>query len=605
MHGNAAKGAPHPINYQGFIADNSIQLWNKIPTSEDAISSLGEQLGLIHTATNQKLSLKYSEMSVEDFKKLMDNESTAIDDLFTRNEGFLQRESHLSLGPVTLAQPGIYQHILEAIDQAKETAFVDIFWMGGSIGVQLAKALMKKTLANPQFKVYIITDTVNRFNYGTQLDTVYRYIRAFSEKFPQRSFYIVPASLDLKRTALPEFVDLLFTNSTVNLSQKNVALDPLFADHRFNLIGKSDHSKVVVIDGKNPNDGKAFVGSKNWTDASGGIATDEVAEIQGPAVAAILNHYYYDVIEGFLLESRKGNYILDHFAAQFPQEKSKSKYQAIQYLIAGIDVLNRYESDNIFVKQIPYVEKGSDTIALGQNNIYGTETSAVDQNIHAILQAKEQIIIDDQFLYDPFIASALKTAITKHNVKVYLMLESLTAVGDDSKLMAHVPNNLFLPELIALGAKAKWKEVPKDMANTILATKEKYGHLLAPEFHLKSITVDGVRENEYALCQQDQPSLRHHDTVPALITGSANKDVMTMTGGFREYQVLLYSESAVLRHDCIFWSRWQSAHETIATDGLDFELPPEAKNIDVGQEDFLNILRMVFFSTYNFTKDYF
>jgi phosphatidylserine/phosphatidylglycerophosphate/cardiolipin synthase-like enzyme len=599
------KGAPHPISYQGFIDGNKVDLWNRVSLTEDAITSLGQQLELIHTSVNDKIAKKYAEMTVEDYKNAMDNESAAVSDLFTRKEGFLQRDSHLSLIPISLSQPSIFQKVLETIDAAKETVFIDIFWMGGSIGVQLAKTLMKKTIENPEFQVFIITDTENRFNYGIQTDIVYKYMRAYSEKFPQKYFYILPANINLKRTALPEFVDLLFTNSTVNFAKSNENLDPIFAGNRFNLVGKSDHSKVVIVDGKNANLGTAFVGSKNWTDASGGIATDEVAQIHGPAVAAIQNHFYYDILEAFKMEDRSTTYLTDQIQFKLSGQKVDNKFKGIQLLLAPIDILDRWNNVNLYQKQIPYVEKGTDTIATAQNNIYGTETSAIDQNIHLILQAREQLIIDDQFLYDPFIARAIKTAIVEHKVRVYIMLEPLTSLGNDNKVMAHVPNNLFLPELVRLGAQVKWKIVPQGIAKTILSTQAKHGHYLAPEFHLKSLTIDGVRENEFELCQSDNPSLKHHKTIGALITGSANKDVMTMTGGFREYQILAYSDDAVVRHDCIFWSRWNNSAETESTDGLDFELPPEAKDLGLDQEGFINVLRMVFFSTYNFTKDFF
>ncbi|MCC6137647.1 MAG: hypothetical protein IT287_03380 [Bdellovibrionaceae bacterium] len=599
------RGAPYAYSFQGIIGGNSVQLFNKVPTTDYSVEFLGKQLFAVHNNFNKTLSKKYVEMTVEDFKQAMTSEEAAVKELFSRTEGFATREGHYSLGPISTGQQGIFQRVLEQIDAAKESVFIDIFWMGGSIGVQLAKTLMQKTIDNPNFKVIIISDEENNFSYGTELSVVYNYMRAYSEKFQNKHFYILPANIDLKRTSLPEFVDLLFTNSTINLAKKNNQLDALYAADKFNLIGKSDHTKVVVVDGKNPDLGVAFVGSKNWTDSSGGIATDEVAQISGPAVAVILNHFYYDVLEAFIQESGKSTYVQTHINSKLSGEKVSSLHHGIQMLLEPIDILQRWSDISPAKVVVPYVEKGTDSISTAQNNIYGTETSTIDQNIHVILQAREQLIIDDQFLYDPYIVGAIKTAIKKHNVKVYIMLEPLTGVGATSKVMAHVPNNLFLPELIAIGAKVKWKKVPASIEKAILAVKDKYNESLAPEFHLKSMTVDGVRADETGLCNSNEPSLKHHTTVPALVTGSANKDVMTMTGGFREYQVLIYGESAVVRHDCLFWARWNNPQETEETNGLDFEVPPEATQAGLDQEGFLNVLRMAFFSTYNFSKDFF
>lgn len=598
------RGAPHAYTFMAPIGGNKVQLWNKVPTVDYAVEFLGKQLAAVHNGVNRTLNKKYSEMTIDDFKSVMTSEEEALNGLFSRVEGFANREANYTLGPISTGQQGIYQRLLEQIDNAKESVFVDIFWMGGSIGVQLAKTLIKKTIENPNFKVIIISDEENNFDYGTQLNVVYNYMRAYSEKFPNRYFYIAPANIDLKRTSLPEFVDLLFTSSTINLAKKNDQLDSLYAADKFNLIGKSDHTKVVIVDGKNPELGIAFVGSKNWTDSSGGIATDEVAEINGPAVAAILNQFYYDVLEAFVQEDRRSDYVKMQIQAKLSGEKVSSTHQGIRMLIEPIDVLERWNKTPLEQVKLPYIEKGSDVISTAQNNIYGTETSTLDQNIHVILQAREQIIIDDQFLYDPFVVQALKTAITKHKVAVYIMLEPLTGV-DGKVVMGHVPNNLFLPELVALGAKVKWKKVPDSLQKAIAAVKAQYDQTLSPEFHLKSITVDGVRAGEVDVCNSSNPSLKHHKTIPALITGSANKDVMTMTGGFREYQVLVYSEEAVVRHDCIFWARWNSNQESVETNGLDFLVPPEAVQAGLDEENFLNVLRMVFFSAYNFSKDFF
>lgn len=599
------RGAPHAYSFQAPIEGNLVQLWNRVPSNETTIEFLGKQLYAIHNSTHRTLNKKYVDMTVEDYKSAMVSEEDAVKNFFTRLEGFATREGHYSLGPVSLGQQGIFQRVLENIDKANESVFIDIFWMGGSIGVHLAKTLMQKTIENPDFQVVIISDEENNFAYGPQMNVVYNYMRAYSEKFKNKYFYIMPANIDLKRTSLPEFVDLLFTNSTVNLAKQNDQLDSLYAADKFNLIGKSDHTKVIVVDGKNPDSGTAFVGSKNWTDSSGSIATDEVAEINGPAVAVILNNFYYDVLEAFLQENQKSTYVKDQIAAKLSGEKVHSLHHGVQMLLDPIDIMKRWSGISPSKVDFPFVAKGQEVIIPGQNNIYGTETSTLDQNIHAILQAREQIIVDDQFLYDPYVVQALKMALVKHKVKVYIMLEPLTSVGSTSKVMAHVPNNLFLPELVAAGAQVKWKKLPSTMEKAILHVKAQYNESLAPEFHLKSLTVDGVRANETDLCNSESPSIKHHKTIPALITGSANKDVMTMTGGFREYQVLIYGEQAVIRHDCIFWSRWNNPNDSIETNGLDFEIPPEARQAGLDEESFLNVIRMVFFSTYNFTKDFF
>lgn len=601
-------GAPFPISFTGYVGGNSVKLWNQVPMSDIAIESLGQQVNLVLTAVQPDLNKPYLEMSVEDFKSIMPTPESAITDVFSRKEGFLTKEAHLSLGPINASRQGIFGRVLESIKDAEESVFIDLFWMGGSIGMNLAKELFKKVNQNPDFTVYIITDTENKFNYGPELDVIYNYMRAFSEKFTEKNFYIAPAHLNLKRTALPEFIDLLITNNVVNDVQNSDSFKNLLANDGFHLLAKSDHTKVFVIDGKNPEIGTAFVGSKNWTDSSGGVNFDEVAEVQGPATAVILNSFYYDTLEAYELDTQRGGVMTsNHTSAKFSEIKSFR--QRVQKLMEGMDVLDRHKYKSLSTANIdvPYLERGTSVVAPAQNNIYGTEMSAIEQNIQLILGAKKQIIVDDQFLYDPSIIEALKVAKTKNNVEIYVMLESLKALDAESDVAAHIPNNLFVPELVKMGIPVKWQLTPERIKNAVLKDKNKYGnHTLSTTFHIKSLTVDGVLKENSESCNSEEPLLGSDYMVPAIITGSANKDVMTMSGGFREYQILAFDKSAVAKHDCLFWARWNDDRLSQTTDGLDFELPEQAHELGItDKETFLNTLRMVLFAPYNFTKDFF
>lgn len=141
------------------------------------------------------------------------------------------------------------------------------------------------------------------------------------------------------------------------------------------------------------------------------------------------------------------------------------------------------------------------------------------------------------------------------------------------------------------------------------AIREDHGrfnnHLLTTTFHLKAISVDGVSFHNQQTCQSEDKHVLDSMNQPILITGSANKDVMTMSGGFREYQVAIYDKETVATHDCLFWSRWNNPQSTESTDGLDFQLPEQALQLGItDKEKFLSVLRQLFFSPYNFTKDF-
>jgi phosphatidylserine/phosphatidylglycerophosphate/cardiolipin synthase-like enzyme len=611
-------GAPFPITYSGYVGGNKVELFNHTNIAPADTAVVSEQLELLLTAKAPGTDKLYQNLSVDDFKNLMNTPEEAVSKFFTEEEGFKYGAEHAAFTPISISRHGIFGEVLNSIESAEESVFIDVFWIGGTIGVNLAKTLMNKVIKNPEFKVYIITDNENKFGYGSELDLVYNYLRAFSEKFTDKHFYIAPANVGLKRTALPEFIDLLITDTTVTDFQKSSGVRGLLQNDGFHLLAKSDHTKVFVVDGKNTDHGKAYVGSKNWTDSSGAVNIDEVAKIEGPAVQLILNSFYYDVLESFdnskEVSTMAGGLstselVRDHIKAKFPEHIGDYRH-GLKQLLSGMDVIgrNRFKNPISYTNiNVPYKKhpNGKSVVAPAQNNIYGTEVSAVEQNVQAILSAKQQILIDDQFLYDPQVIEALKVAATVNKVKVYVLMETLQAVNALNNVAAPIPNNLFVPDLVRLGIPVKWMLAPPHLKDAVISSFEKYGRILSTTFHVKSIGIDGVLESDQASCNFEEPVVSTDEKAPLLITGSANKDVMTMSGGFREYQVAVYDAEATARHDCLFWSRWNSS-SAIMTDGMDFDLPQQA--IDAGfteKEKFLEALKVVLFSAYNFTKDFF
>ncbi len=623
-------GAPFPVSFSGFVGGNKVTLHNLLPDKPRAILDLGDQLHLMLSAQAPGLEKKYKDLTIEDFKLLMDTPEAALTELFTTAEGFRNTHesknmSHFSdsvLGPIGGDILGTYATMLQAIREAEESVFVDIFWMGGSIGMNLAKELFKKVIEDPDFTVIVITDNENKFQYGHQLDMVYRYMRAFAEKFSNKNFYITPTQINLKRTALPEFADLLITKNVVEDLSANNNVKTLLESDGFHLLAKSDHSKVLIVDGKQPTGGRAFVGSKNWTDSSGGVNRDQVAEVQGPATAIILDSFYYDVYEAFVLDTDPllgGEMVKNHISRKFGDDAPT--IASIKKLLTPIDVLNRTTGAVL----IDYEPIGDSVIAMAQNNIYGTEMSAIEQNIQLILGAKHQILIDDQFLYDPQIIDALKFAKEQNKVDIYVLVESLLGYPKDEsgsylfdasgvlryqpEMGVQVPNNLFVPELASLGIPTKAYHRPDHVVAAISEDQRRHQQshpLLGATFHLKSLSVDGVMRADSDTCNDITGAIfsEKDNSAPAAVSGSANKDIMTMSGGFRESQITTYDFSSVADHDCLFWQRWD--HHSMASTGLEFELPKQADQMGItDKQTFLNTIRQIVFSTYNFTKEHF
>ena len=124
------------------------------------------------------------------------------------------------------------------------------------------------------------------------------------------------------------------------------------------------------------------------------------------------------------------------------------------------------------------------------------------------------------------------------------------------------------------------------------------------EYHMKTISVDGF----------DPAGQRVTTDAPAvLISGSANKDHMTMYGAFREMQAEMYDQrgcstvngeevcGAVAKADKIFWSRWNAPADqdgSVPIGPFNFEIPPQVQLVfkktlgrDMSKPEFIKYMR--------------
>ncbi|MBL6991482.1 MAG: hypothetical protein ISR65_16985 [Bacteriovoracaceae bacterium] len=606
------KGPGFVKSYAGYIEGNNVELLTQNPYHEGMIQYLGELQEKFNTTKNPVSGKKYVEMGVEDFKAVMKTPGDALSKLFTKEEGFptdfdenADNFHQLFSSKVPHAnQKNIFGEILKAIDSAQESVFIDVFFYGGTMGVYLSKKLIKKVQENPKLKVFIVTDMVNNLGYKKELDVAYNYIRAYAEKFPQSGITVLPANIYLKRTALPDFMDLLVNDNNLKHLMDSDALKEYAQQLSTYPNAKSDHSKVYIIDGKNPKKAVAFIGSKNLTDSSGSIAYDEMVKVQGPAALLIQDSYYYDLYEAMSLDMDKTT------SATGSSSSADNKDKLIKNRLSFVDVMGRGGS-NYLNKRFVAKKRGDTLLQIGQNNVYGTIRSPLAQDIDAILHAKKQIIISDQFVYEPQVVSALMYAASKsiargRDLKIYIMMASLTDPRNLDKPFGHIPNNLLLEDLLSIKGrdgtpfmKIKWKKVPDSDAAALKAVAAANNALLAPEYHLKSISVDGIIDASQ--CQTSNPESTI-EGLPTLISGSANKDNMTMSGGFREFQLVLFDKASTVKHDCLFWSRWNDPDNSIWAKPDDFKVPQSMTEKGITPRKLRHILRSIFLNGYNFDE---
>lgn len=612
----------------GYIGGNKVELLTQNIYDKAFIEYLAPFTHKVQNA-NSSLGKPYSQMTVEDFKSLMKDEKGAVTDIFSKAEGFPQEEHAIWSKTKANQEKNMYGHMMEAMKQAEQAIFIDVFFIGGSVGISLAKQLMALSQAKPNLHIYVLNDRKNPLGYDKEMRPAYNYLRAYAEKFPASRIMVTEPRIDLKRTSYPNFMDTLLTDETLRKTLGTSSQD-FKVKMGFYPKAKSDHSKIVVVDPKSSK-GIAFVGSKNFTDSSGAVSYDEVVKIQGPAVAAVTDSYYYDLLEAVAELQTTAPAYLKNLAQRSAKSSAQDAIGMAKDILRPMDILNRTDSNylnNINSSEalkIPAV--GNTIVAIGENNVYGTIRSALSQDVYAIMNAKKQIIISDQFMWDETVIKALREKVRKDMIPVYVLLGAQDDITDPAKNFVRIPNVVFLNDLLATGKiKIKWKKTPTEDGVGLTNVKNKYGVMLSPEYHLKGISVDGVTAEQRGMCAQlsndkqvvwdlnqvQKLKSAMQGQVPALISGSANKDTMTMLGGFREFQVMIFDAEATIKHDCLFWARYEDPDHAINVAGSNgrvnydlIMLPKEVTDKGITGPLFNEILKRIMTGAYNTTGEYF
>ncbi len=656
-------------NASGKIGGNKVELLVQIPRSAEYYDDIGKRTIAFRDLKCGANNILYRDMDASHYSELFSSRNkeqrrAAIEGIYTEIPPGMKEAvtaNHPSL--VKNAENGeenTFYKLYNSIKSAQHTIFIDVFFLGGSLGATFAKMLVEQSLAKKDLKVFIIHDSFNSLGFETEMKTVKEFLKAYSlTEDAKGRFFIVRPYLDAKNGSLPPFMDFL-TDKTIKTVFENPLYKSTFGDLPFYLKGKSDHSKVFIVDGAA--NGTAFVGSKNLTDSSGGIAYDEVISVKGPAVAAIQNSYYYDLLEAISHDEDyqralmgKANADALAWKVQVANSILKSSDPRKSFDLLDREATSKDGEFAIVAKKNRLLQNTlpeNAVIAIGQNTVYGFERTPLIQDIKAILEAKRQIIINDQFLYDPYIVRALIAAKKRNpSLKIYALLAQIDHPIDlrnQSKQMARMPNVLFLHDMLSSEndqgnpIQIKWKTEPeyqtKVLENIVNISSapvngvDPSAVILSPEFHLKAISIDGVSETNSERCQSvvalefnEESQERNQESKEAkrfepnpdevealkkevsansyLVVGSANKDNMTMLGGFREFQLGVTDRNATVRHDCSFWNRWKLMSAPVNND-RDFLLPEGVRAKGLNAEDFLQVLKEAFLGIYEFQVEY-
>lgn len=541
----------HVISQTGWIPGNKVTYLNTTPSNDELFHLLKPKAFLVRNLYplngNGQLNYFYSKRPEQ---------------VFTKEEGFFTPEND----PVWNANTGIFYELKQAILKADDTIFIDIFFLGGTVGVSLAKLLIQQMEKKPNLKILILRDNINHLTFEKDMKPVFNFLLAYSLKHPKQ-LVISPSHINSHKSGLPSYLSSYINEDWLQLVGINTSMKESLSPVHVGV--KSDHSKVMVVDAKGPNP-LAFVGSKNWIDASGSICHDDVAMVTGPAALVIQDDYYFDMFYALRFEINETT--IDRWASQGWSNNLYQPSQVLNQKIINIlkpfDLLNRNEKAVANpIQKIMTPIKGNTTLRTGMNNVDSTVMSALDQNIQAILFAKKRIFINDQYVFDRNIINALLIAKRKNpTLEIKLIMEPVV----DSPIPG-MPNLLYADLLAKEGIQIKLK-------NKTTGDLE-----IRQDFHMKTLSVDG----QY------------------VIVGSANKDFNTMYGAFREEQLDIFDPKATTVHDQLFIERWSNPYETseIFTQ-YKFTLPSSLKGVDgktLTPEHFVSLLRSAISILFDFT----
>jgi phosphatidylserine/phosphatidylglycerophosphate/cardiolipin synthase-like enzyme len=549
----------HPgsvISRTGFIPGNKVTTLNKNLTNwdDDYRTALEDTYVRIVKKYEDRWGKKTDQQMIEEMLVILKTSTRPFEDIF--NEG--QDDPALNVDTNVVWQSGgqteiddnrTFPAILRAIRSAESTIFVDLFFWGGTMGISLTKEIIKQLEAKPGLKLVFLHDNINHYGHRAEMGPVFNLLRAYMILHPDKAL-VLPSYVLKNVTGFPDFVDELVSDS--NLSKYGL-------DEKFSLYlkAKSDHSKVIVIDGDRPDRHPvAFVGSKNMTDISGAVCNDEVIRVEGPAASVLLDNYWNDLYEGLKLDWRLSDFMGAYYEKISTNGWAKDfgtggdRIKRIKGMLAPVDLLKRYETadDGEAGSLVPNLKVrvfGEDKVRIGENTVKSLITSVLTQNLMVILSAKKQILIKEQLLYDTRLIRALIKK-KSEGVDVKVILEGFDYPGSAYPGM---PNLLYLNHMKKNGIEVRWK----------LNGDSKY---LPPEYHGKTISVDGVSSEGEIIAS----------SAHALVVGSANKDYMTMKGAFRETQLEVFNREAQRVHDEAFWKDWndqEKGSEEASTAGFE------------------------------------
>jgi phosphatidylserine/phosphatidylglycerophosphate/cardiolipin synthase-like enzyme len=409
--------------------------------------------------------------------------------------------------------------ILSLIRNAKHTIFLDVMLFGGVWGAEIVREML---VANRErgVEIVFVRDNKNLFWFKAEIEPVWsRMIRAGAR---------TPGVLALRSDMTSRRGDFPFMVDVFN--QLGGAPKAMGGD----LAGTSDHSKVLIVDGFNEH-AAAYVTSKNFSDFNY-INYDEGVVIHGPA-AGMLQVNYVDDLEMAVALARK--------------ERPSNGEPALT--TDNLQMFERWKGLKARVThagegEVRYPAKGTARVRILENNA-SNSVHNIEHGVYTLVaSAKKSIRLYNFLAYNPMFAKALVDAEKRLGEGNVRMLLDTADSYPGNQIQYYGLKKLRSPSFKSpLSTLARWRKLVGFISrNDVLG-----GVDIGQEQHVKSIIVD----DKYYLA------------------GSANFDILTFGGSFRETSVVVEDTETSRKASEIFDSIWNNPAQLTTSEALAKDFP--------------------------------
>lgn len=513
---------PYSLSYLGFIKGNKTELISRNAIDNERIEWFNQRAIFNLSPGNQPLDFSLDYMKMPLAAKPAGHPSFREDPIFTR--------------------------IRDMIIGAHESIFIDIFLFGGTMGGTLAKFLLDQTMLkfkeNPNFKLIIIHDYATNYNMYDEIMPVFHYIkkRIIAEGIDGTSAALLQANIQRHPPGVPFGITKLLPKTDAlfkEIEKRNTYYE-----------SKIDHSKVIVVDA-NSDTPKAYFGSKNWSDHSGGYYFDNAIYVEGPAAAIVQASYQDDVIAALTQDpdELKWFYYKD-------QGLDNVRYKEVAgNIINWMNVKDKYPS----LKETPINDHNSadDIVRFAEADVDGTVKNFRNILIDMIKKAKDHIYMEQLFIYDPYVVDALiKKKILNPTLDIKILADHNGNFGFNG-----LPNTIYMKEMIAYGIKIKARDTDPD------GFVAKFQNGKTQTYH---------QENHRKITSVDSK---------VLLGGSSNINPDTLQGSFREFGAQIYNKKAIELFESSFLADWNGETKlttsVLAMDNFQATIGKQSLSVDL------------------------